>query len=104
MPVVKHEPPVVLAEVVGGVSERDLMDSVFTDATMLERPVSDVMGDPLPTIGAGEQVHVAVRRLEGAPALVVLDRGHPVGVITRSDVLATLAARAALSRCATETI
>ena len=43
-------------------------------------------------IGAGEQVHVAVGRLEGAPALVVLDRGHPVGVITRSDVLATLAA------------
>jgi cystathionine beta-synthase len=92
MPVVKHEPPVVLAEVVGGVTERDLMDSVFTDATMLERPVGEVMGAPLPTIGAGEQVHVAVGRLEGASALVVLDRGHPVGVITRSDVLATLAA------------
>src|SRR3984957_1397171 len=92
MPVVKHEPPVVLAEMVGGVTERDLMDSVFTDAAMLERPVSDVMGVPLPTIGAGEQVHVAVRRPEGASALVVLDRGHPVGVITRSDVLATLAA------------
>jgi cystathionine beta-synthase len=65
---------------------------VFSDATMLELPVGDVMGPPLPTIGAGEQVHVAVGRLEGAPALVVLDRGHPVGVITRSDVLATLAA------------
>jgi cystathionine beta-synthase len=92
MPVVKHEPPVVLAEVVGGVTERDLMDSVFADAAMLERPVGEVMGLPLPTIGAGEQVQVAVGRLEGAPALVVLDRGHPVGVITRSDVLATLAA------------
>ena len=92
MPVVKHEPPVVLAEVVGAVTERDLMDSVFADASMLDRPVGDVMSAPLPTIGAGEQVHVAVGRLEGAPALVVLDRGHPVGVITRSDVLATLAA------------
>jgi len=92
MPVVKHEPPVVLAEVVGAVTERDLMDSVFADATMLERPVGDVMGAALPTIGAGEQVHVAVGRLEGAPALVVLDRGHPVGVITRSDVLASFAA------------
>ncbi len=29
MPVVKHEPPVVLAEVVGGVTERDLMDRAF---------------------------------------------------------------------------
>ncbi len=34
MPVVKHEPPVVLAEVVGGVTERDLMDRVFADAAM----------------------------------------------------------------------
>ena len=45
MPVVKHEPPVVLAEVVGGVTERDLMDSVFTDAAMLDRAVREVMGD-----------------------------------------------------------
>jgi cystathionine beta-synthase len=92
MPVVKHEPPVVLAEVVGAVTERDLMDSVFADSAMLDRPVSDVMGPPLPTIGAGEQVQLAVSRLERAPAMLVLDRGHPVGVITRSDVLATFAA------------
>jgi cystathionine beta-synthase len=91
MPVIKHEPPVVLAEVVGGVTERELMDSAFADSSMLDRLVSDVMGSPLPTIGAGEQVQVAVARLEGAPALLVLDRGHPVGVITRSDVLAILA-------------
>jgi cystathionine beta-synthase len=58
----------------------------------LDHPVSEVMGEPLPTIGAGEQVRVAVGRLEGASALLVLDRGHPVGVITRSDVLAVLAA------------
>ena len=32
MPVIKHEPPVVLAEVVGGVTERDLMDCVFGDS------------------------------------------------------------------------
>ena len=91
MPVIKHEPPVVLAEVVGGVTERELMDAAFADSSMLDRLVSEVMGSPLPTIGAGEQVQVAVGRLEAAPALLVLDRGHPVGVITRSDVLAILA-------------
>jgi cystathionine beta-synthase len=91
MPVIKHEPPVVLAEVVGGVTERELMDAAFADSSMLDRFVSEVMGSPLPTIGAGEQVQVAVGRLEAAPALLVLDRGHPVGVITRSDVLAILA-------------
>ena len=92
MPVVKHEPPVMLAEVVGAVTERGLMDRVFADSSMLDDEVGHVMDEPLPTIGSGEQVQIAVVRLESAPALLVLDRGHPVGVITRSDVLATLAA------------
>ncbi|MGA8296311.1 MAG: cystathionine beta-synthase [Acidimicrobiales bacterium] len=91
LPVVKHEPPVVLAEVVGSVTERNLMDEVFSDSSTIDRPVGEVMGEPLPTIGIGEQVQLAVDRLEKAPALLVLDRGHPVGVITRSDVLAALA-------------
>jgi cystathionine beta-synthase len=92
MPVVKHEPPVVLAEVVGAVSERELMQRAFSDPGVLDRAVGEVMGPPLPTIGVGEQVQVAVGRLEEAPALLVLDGGHPIGVITRSDVLASLAA------------
>jgi cystathionine beta-synthase len=91
MPVIKQEPPVVLAEVVGAVTERDLMDRAFTDPDVLDRPVGDVMGDPLPTVGAGEPLEVAVNRLEGAPAVLVLDSGHPVAVITRVDVLASLA-------------
>jgi len=91
MPVVKHEPPVVLAEVVGAVTERGLMDRVFADSSLLDQEVENLMDEPLPTIGSGEHVQLAVLRLEDAPALLVLDRGHPVGVITRSDVLAVLA-------------
>jgi cystathionine beta-synthase len=92
LPVVKHEPPVVLAEVVGAVTERQLMDQAFADVSVLDRMVGEVMGPPLPTVGAGEPVRVAVERLEGAPAVLVLDRGHPVGIVTRSDVLTSLAA------------
>jgi cystathionine beta-synthase len=92
MPVVKHEPPVVLAEVVGAVTERDLLERAFADATVLERSVAEVMGPPLPTIGSGEPLDVAVARLELSPAVLVLDRGHPVGVVTRSDALAALTA------------
>lgn len=92
MPVVKQEPPLVLAEVVGAVTERELMDRTFADRAVLDRPVSEVMGPPLPTAGAGEPVSVAVERLEAAPAVLVLDRGHPVGIVTRSDVLTSLAA------------
>jgi cystathionine beta-synthase len=94
MPVIKQEPPVVSAEVVGAVTERDLMDRAFTDPDVLDRPVGDVMGDPLPTVGAGEPLEIAVNRLEGAPAVLVLDSGHPVAVITRVDVLASLAGSA----------
>jgi cystathionine beta-synthase len=49
------------------------------------------MGPPLPSVGSGETVDVALRRLEESPAVTVLDNGHPVGIITRSDALAFLA-------------
>ena len=93
MPVVKHEPPVVLAEVVGAVSERELLHVAFTDPGALDRPVGEVMGPPLPTVGMGESLDVAVLRLESAPAALVLDGGHPVGVVSRSDVLGALVAQ-----------
>ncbi len=90
MPVVKHEPPVVLAEVIGAVSERELLQASVADPGALDRPVGDVMGPPLPTIGIGEPISLAASRLEQASAALVLDGGHPVGVITRSDVLSSL--------------
>ena len=45
------------------------------------------MAPPLPTVGIGEPVDVGRRALERAPAVVVLDGGQPVGILTRSDVL-----------------
>jgi cystathionine beta-synthase len=93
MPVVKHEPPVVLAEVVGAVTERQLLKVAFADPASLDRPVGEVMEPPLPTVGAGEPIDLAVARLESAPAVLVLDGGHPVGVVSRADVLGALAAQ-----------
>ena len=42
-------------------------------------------------LGRGEPVELAVTRLEGAPAVLVVDAGHPIGVLSRSDVLEFLA-------------
>ena len=92
--VVQAEPPLVEAEVVGAVHERDLMRRAFADPATLDRPVREVMGAPLPTVGSGEGIDVVVRSLEDATAVVVLDHGHPVGVVTRTDALAFLAALA----------
>ena len=91
MPVVKEEPPVMAAEVVGAVIERELLDAVFADRTALDQPLGEHMSRPLPTVGGGEPLPVALAALENASALLVLDDGKPVGIITRSDLLGFLA-------------
>jgi cystathionine beta-synthase len=90
LPVLKVEPPVAAAEVLGSVQERDLLEAVFQDHSLLTRPVSEVTGPLLPTIGVGEPVELAVDRMEGSGAVLVFDAGHPVGILTRSDVLGAL--------------
>jgi cystathionine beta-synthase len=91
MPVVKAEPPLALAEVVGSVTDRALLERALGDAAVIEQPVSAVMDAPLPTIGTGETIDQAAARLQDSPAVLALDRGHPVGILTRSDLLAYLA-------------
>jgi cystathionine beta-synthase len=93
MPVVKHEPPVMSAEVIGAVVERDLLDALFEGRASLAESLDRHMSAPLPMIGAGESVAAAMTALEKADAAVVLDDGKPRGVLTRQDLLAFLAAR-----------
>jgi len=91
MPVVKQEPPVMAAEVVGSVSERVLLDALFAGRAQLADSLERHMSAPLPLVGAGEPVSAAMHALETADAAVVLDDGKPRGVITRQDVLGFLA-------------
>ena len=49
------------------------------------------MEPPLPTIGYGESVDIAAARLGSSSAVLVLDGGHPIGIVTRSDLLDFLA-------------
>ena len=90
MPVVKAEPPVAIAEVVGSVVERDLLELLFTGQARLADPLERHMSPPLPVIGAGEPVDAAVTALEKADAAVVLADGRPAGVLTRQDLLTHL--------------
>ncbi len=91
LPVVKAEPPVMAAEIIGSVVERDLLDALFGGRAALADPVERHMSAALPVIGAGEPVGAAINALESADAAVVLDDGKPVGVLTRQDVLGYLA-------------
>ncbi|MCO8129345.1 cystathionine beta-synthase [Acidimicrobiia bacterium EGI L10123] len=90
LPVVKAEPPVVLGEVMGSVTEVGLLDHVLADASVLERPVQDVLGPKFPTLGLGEPIDAAIATLEDASAALVLDAGHPVAVVSRADILRSM--------------
>ena len=90
MPVVRAEPPVMTAEIVGAVHDRDLLDALFTGQAQLADRLADHMAPPLPLVGSGEPVSAAMTALEKADAAVVVADGRPVGVLTRQDVLAFL--------------
>ncbi|WP_158888624.1 cystathionine beta-synthase [Amycolatopsis anabasis] len=93
MPVVSAEPPVMAAEVVGAVNERELLDALFTGKAGLADRLDKHMSPPLPTIGAGEQVGSAMKALSDADGALVLVDGKPAGVVTRQDLLGFLAGR-----------
>ena len=71
------------AEVVGAVDERSLMQAAFDDPGVLDRPVRDVMGPPLPRSACGEPVDAGRSSgSSGTAAVLVLDGGHPIGILT----------------------
>ncbi|KTR02589.1 cystathionine beta-synthase [Curtobacterium luteum] len=90
MPVLSAEPPVVIGEVVGAVAEKDLLEQVFTGAASMTDALTPFVGDPLPLIGIGESVAAARRALETVDALLVVEDGKPVTVLTRHDLLTSL--------------
>ncbi|WP_028050883.1 cystathionine beta-synthase [Cellulomonas sp. URHD0024] len=91
MPVVGAEPPVKIGEVAGAVSEKLLLDAVFSGEAGLADRVDKHMAPALPLIGSGESVQSAREALQKADALMVVDDGSPVGVLTRHDLLGFLA-------------
>jgi cystathionine beta-synthase len=91
LPVMKEEPPVMAAEVIGSVGERDLLEALVSGRASADDPLEEHMSPPLPMVGSGEPVSEAVGVLEKAGAAVVLVDGKPAGLITRQDLLAFLA-------------
>ncbi|GGB48350.1 putative cystathionine beta-synthase [Flexivirga endophytica] len=90
MPVVNAEPPVMAGEVAGSVSERELLEALYAGAAHLADPVAKHMEAALPMIGAGERASGARDLLTKHDALMVVQDGKPVGVLTRADLLSLL--------------
>jgi cystathionine beta-synthase len=91
LPVVNSEPPLMAAEVLGSIVERDLLDALVTGRARPDDPLTGHMSAPLPTVGSGEAVSSAVAALERAGAAVVYVDGKPAAMLTRQDLLTFLA-------------
>ena len=91
LPVLKAEPPVRAAEIVGSLYQSDLVDLLNANNAKNHDSVSQHMKPSLPFAGTGESVKVALKKLETADALIVLHEGHPQGILTKQDFLTFLA-------------
>src|SRR5204863_106819 len=92
LPVVRDGASESLADVVGSLQDRDLLDRVFKNPDALHEDVANAMQPPLATIDIGDSLDEVFPTLTGRTnAVVVAREGRPVGVITRSDLLEYLA-------------
>jgi cystathionine beta-synthase len=92
LPVVRDGELETLADVIGSLQDRALLDRVFKNADALHEDVAVAMQGPLQTVEADASVDEIVTALTGGTnAVVVSDGGRPVGVVTRSDLLDYLA-------------
>jgi cystathionine beta-synthase len=81
-----------LADIVGSLNERDLLDVVFKNADALHQDVVNSMAPPLAAVDVGTSVDEVYATLTGKSTAVVVARGgKPEGVLTRSDLLEYLA-------------
>src|SRR5215211_3558092 len=92
LPVVRDGEVESLADVIGSLQDRDLLDRVFKNADALHEDVVAAMQPPLAAIDAGDPLDEVFSTLTGQRNAVVVARGgRPVGVLTRTDLLEFLA-------------
>ena len=92
LPVMRHGSAGSLADVVGSLQERGLLDLVFRNPDALNEEVAAAMQPPLAAVEANESVDEVFAALTGgSAAVVVATDGKPAGMLTRSDLLEYLA-------------
>src|SRR5215207_2612370 len=92
LPVVRDGDVESLADVIGSLQDRDLLDRVFKNEDALHEDVVAAMQPPLAAIDAGDPLDDVFSTLTGQRNAIVFARsGRPVGVLTRTDLLEFLA-------------
>jgi cystathionine beta-synthase len=94
LPVVRHAPAETLADVIGSLNERMLLDRVFRNPDALGEDIAAAMQPPLAAVDSRDTVDQVFADLrEQNQAVVVARGGRPQAVLTRSDLLEYLAHR-----------
>jgi len=92
LPVVRDGNVNSLADVIGSLQDRDLLDRVFKNPDALHEDVAAAMQPPLAAVDARQTLDEVFSTLTGRTNAVVVARdGRPLGVLTRSDLLEYLA-------------
>jgi cystathionine beta-synthase len=92
LPVSERPDGDALEGIVGSVSEKSLLDRTYRSPDVVGRTVGEVMDPPLPLVDASATLDDAFGLLSGGAAALVAIRGdHPVGVVTKLDLLEFLA-------------
>ncbi|MHB8631784.1 MAG: CBS domain-containing protein, partial [Candidatus Limnocylindria bacterium] len=99
IPVVANGTAASVHDIVGSVQERTMLDRVFREPALIDATVERVMEAPFPVVQATEDVERLYAELAGGvPALLAVDEGRPVSVITKSDLLEFVAHQRRASR------
>jgi cystathionine beta-synthase len=94
LPVVRDGQCESLADVIGSLQDRALLERVFGNPDSVHEDVAAAMQPPLAAVEASATLDEVFATLTGGPnAVVVAREGKPVGVLTRSDLLDFLAHR-----------
>jgi cystathionine beta-synthase len=94
LPVVRDGECESLADVIGSLQDRTLLERVFANADAVHEDVAAAMQPPLAAVEASATLDEVFATLTGGTNAVVVARdGKPVGVLTRSDLLEFLARR-----------
>jgi cystathionine beta-synthase len=88
LPVLEADGEVDSRRMVGSIQERTLLDRIYRDPSLVDSAVGAAMDPPFPTIPRTAEIDDAFDALlGGAPALVVVDRDRPIGMLTKLDLL-----------------
>ncbi|HEX4744250.1 MAG TPA: cystathionine beta-synthase [Candidatus Limnocylindria bacterium] len=88
IPVVSNGSAKTVADIVGSVQEKTMLDRVFREPGLVDERVERLMEPPFPVVQADDDIERLYSELSGgAAALVAARADRPVSVITKADLL-----------------